>query len=101
MPKRLQLMTPSGVQTWTVAPKRMRGDHGQTHFRTKRVEIDDSFPPAVVVDTVIHEAWHVATGCDGEHRTSNGSLTTQRGCSWRWGWLTRRTNSGQSKAIAA
>lgn len=67
MPKRLQLMTPSGVQTWTVAPKRMRGDHGQTHFRTKRVEIDDSFPLAVVVDTVIHEAWHVATGCDGEH----------------------------------
>ncbi len=57
----VNLNTPDGVQQWRVAFKKM-ANYGLASWKTKTVWLRPNQTPAELVDTVIHEACHVATG---------------------------------------
>jgi len=57
----VQLPTPDGVQRWRIAFKKM-ASYGLTSWKTRTVWLRPNQSTAEMVDTVIHEACHVATG---------------------------------------
>lgn len=57
----VQLPTPEGVQRWRVAFKKM-ANYGLTSWKSKTIWLRPNQTTAELIDTVIHEACHVATG---------------------------------------
>ena len=63
----VQLQTPEGVQRWRVAFKQMAA-YGLTSWKAKTIWLRPNQTTAELVDTVIHEACHVATGLGSDQK---------------------------------
>lgn len=81
MPKgfHVQLPTPDGIQRWRVAFRKMT-DYGLTEWKTKTIWLRTNQTTAELVDTIVHEACHVATGLGSDpkveesiERVANGA----------------------------
>lgn len=75
----VHLPTPDGVQKWRVAFKRMT-NYGLTCWKSKTIYLRPNQTTAELIDTVIHEACHVATGLGSDpkveesiERVANGA----------------------------
>lgn len=75
----VQLPTPDGVQRWRIAFKRMT-NYGLTCWKSKTIYLRLNQTTAELIDTVIHEACHVATGLGSDpkveesiERVANGA----------------------------
>jgi hypothetical protein len=75
----LKLPTPDGFQRWRVAFKAMT-NYGLTDWKSKTIWLRSNQTTAELVDTVIHEACHVATGLGSDpkveeaiERVANGA----------------------------
>ena len=75
----VQLPTPEGFQRWRVAFKKMTA-YGLTSWKSKTIWLRPNQTTAELVDTVIHEACHVATGLGADpkveesiERVANGA----------------------------
>lgn len=75
----VQLPTPEGIQRWRIAFKTM-ANYGLTSWKSKTIWLRPNQTPAELVDTVIHEACHVATGLGSDpkveesiERVANGA----------------------------
>ena len=76
---RVQLPTPEGIQHWRVAFKKM-ANYGLTSWKSKTIWLRPNQTTEELVDTVIHEACHVATGLGSDpkieesiERVANGA----------------------------
>lgn len=75
----VSLPTPSGVQRWRLAFRKMR-DYGEVSWSKRTIWLRPNQTPAELVDTLIHEAAHVATGFgDGHEPTIEDVLTRVAG----------------------
>lgn len=63
----VQLPTPEGVQRWRIAFKSMT-NYGLTSWKSKTIWLKPNQTTAELVDTVIHEACHVATGLGSDEK---------------------------------
>lgn len=75
----VSLPTPSGVQRWRIAYRKMR-HHGEVSWDKRTIWVRPNQTPAEMVDTLIHEAAHVATGFgDGQEPTIEDVFTRVAG----------------------
>lgn len=65
------LETPEGTQRWRVAPKKM-SNYGLTDWQRKTIWYRPNQTMRELVDTLIHEATHVATGIGSEQTIEQG-----------------------------
>jgi hypothetical protein len=63
----VNLPTPDGIQRWRVAYKSM-ANYGLADWKTKTIWLRPNQTTPELVDTVIHEACHVATGLGSDEK---------------------------------
>jgi hypothetical protein len=63
----VQLPTPEGIQRWRVAYRQM-ANYGLTVWKSRTIWLKPNQTTADLVDTVIHEACHVATGFGSDQK---------------------------------
>lgn len=61
----VDLPTPTGVQRWRIAFRKMR-DYGECDWNARTIWLRSNQTREELVDTLIHEAAHVASGVGSE-----------------------------------
>ncbi len=63
--RRLDLDTPSGVQRWRVVYRPLKRYDGFCDYAKKVIELRGNMTRSELVNTIIHEACHAASGSGG------------------------------------